>query len=441
MRPRQHRIKEVEGGSIAEEAGIEPGDLLLAINSTPVNDILEYRYLINDEYIELLVQKPSGQQWLLDIEKDSFEDLGIVFEQQIMDKARSCNNKCIFCFIDQLPSGMRKSLYFKDDDSRLSFLQGNFITMTNLKASDVESIIKYRISPLNVSVHTTNPELRSKMLGNRKGGSSLKLLQRFADSGIVLNCQIVLCPGINDGAELDNTLSDLAKLWPAVDSIGVVPVGLTRFREGLHSIKPYDAAGASGVIDQVCRWQERFLNDNGSRVVYAADEFYIKAKRPVPEVEEYEGFPQIENGIGLMALFKEQFDRALDNTDIGCDGPKIISVATGRAAFEFIKGLCRRIEAVCPSVRVMVYPIDNRFFGDSIDVSGLITGGDLIDQLSGQELGQRLIIPEVMLKSGEDLFLDNLRTKDVGRALGVRLSVCAVQGDRFLKEILQEDIV
>jgi putative radical SAM enzyme (TIGR03279 family) len=440
MRPRRHRIKEVESGSIADEAGIEPGDMLLAVNRTPVNDILEYRYLIGDEHIELLVQKPSGHKWLLDIEKDSYEDLGIVFERQIMDKARSCRNKCIFCFIDQLPAGMRKSLYFKDDDSRLSLLHGNFITMTNLTASDVERIIKYRISPLNISVHTTNPELRSKMLGNPKGGTSLKLLKMFAEGGIILNCQIVLCPDINDGPELDKTLSDLGRLWPSVNSIGVVPVGLTRFREGLYGLKRYGADASTCVITQVDKWQKRFLNGYGSRIVFAADEFYIKAGLPVPEAQEYDGFPQIENGIGLMALFKEQFETELGTTDRKCPDSTVVSVATGRAAYEFICDICRRIMMVCPSVRIMVYPIDNRFFGDSIDVAGLVTGRDLIEQLSGKELGKRLIIPEVMLKSGEDIFLDGLSVEDVSRALGTGLTVCAVKGDRFLAEILREEI-
>jgi putative radical SAM enzyme (TIGR03279 family) len=441
MDQKLHRVKEVIPGSIAEEAGIEPGDYLVAINGASIADVIEYRFMINDEYIEVMIQKPSGEQWLLEIDKDPFEDLGMVFQEDMMDEARRCKNNCVFCFIDQLPKGMRKSLYFKDDDSRMSFLQGNFITLTNLKNEDVDRIIRYRISPLNVSVHTTEPELRVKMLKNPKAGEMLGLLEKFADNGIILNCQLVLCPGINDGEHLDRTISDLGRLWPGVKSIGVVPVGLTRFRQGLYPIKPCDAGVSRKAISQIEKWQDKFMKEKGSRVVYAADEFYLKAGFDIPGVEEYEDFPQLENGIGLIALFKSEIEKELLKTKANNNPGKDISIATGKAAYGFMKEVSRAVEEKHRGIKIKVFPIINNFFGETIDVSGLVTGRDLIEQLKDENLGDMLFIPENMLKSGEEIFLDDTTVGDVRKELGVKVVVCPVKGDVFIRKIFQEDVV
>lgn len=436
MSYKPHRIKGIVPKSIAEEMGIEQGDLLLAINGQPINDVLEYKYITNEEYIEVLVQKPCGEQWLLEVDKDVDEDLGLIFEEDIMDTPKRCHNKCIFCFMDQLPKGMRSTLYFKDDDWRLSFLHGNFITLTNLDEDEAERIIKYRISPLNVSVHTTDPHLRVKMLRNPRAARIMDLLELFIKNGIVINCQIVLCPGINDGQNLDRTLRDLGGLWPGVNSIGVVPVGLTRFREGLYPLKSYDRSGSREVLQQINSWQKAFLKDKGSRIVYAADEFYLKAGIPFPPASHYEGFHQLENGVGLIPLFEEQFDRELSKHTGSNSINKKVSVATGVAAYRFMVELSNRIADKFPGIKIGVYRVENSFFGEAIDVSGLVTGGDIIKQLKGREIGDELIIPDNMLKSGEEIFLDGMTVCQVSRALDTKITVCPVDGGKFVKKIL-----
>lgn len=440
MAAKAHPIIEVEEGSIAEEMDVRPGDALLTINGSPVEDVLEYKYLINEEYLEVLIRKESGEEWLLEIDKELHEDLGLVFETGLMDRGKTCKNKCVFCFIDQLPRGMRQSLYFKDDDSRLSFLQGNFISLTNLGTEDVERIIKYRISPLNVSVHTTNPGLRVKMLGNPKAGEALKHMGKFLEHGLLLNCQIVLCPGLNDRENLEETLGDLLNMGRGISSIGVVPVGLTRFRKGLYPIRPFGKDDAKEALNTVNKWQDVFLKKYGSRVVYAADEIYLKAGLPVPGAQAYENFPQLENGIGMMALFKQQFDRHLEAVGAAeRHRTGRVSVATGIAACQFIEGLGREIERITRNLTVHVFPITNEFFGHTIDVAGLITGGDLMRQLEGKDLGDKLLIPQSMLKSGDEVFLDDVSVSQIREKLGVRVEVCEVNGGEFLRSVFQED--
>ncbi|NLZ92056.1 MAG: DUF512 domain-containing protein, partial [Clostridiales bacterium] len=363
MAGKAHLIMEVEEGSIAEEMGVRPGDTLVAINGQPVEDVLEYKYLINDEYIEVLIRKYSGEEWVLEIDKEPHEDLGLVFETGLMDRGKRCKNKCVFCFIDQLPRGMRESLYFKDDDSRLSFLQGNFISLTNLKKEDLERIIKYRISPLNVSVHTTDPDLRVKMLGNPRAGVSLQYMRLFLENGLSVNCQIVLCPGLNDGENLEQTLGDLFNMGEGIRSIGVVPVGITRYRKDLYPLRAVDKSDAEEALRTVNRWQGAFLQRYGSRIVYAADELYLKAGQPLPPAEDYENFPQLENGIGMMALFRQQFQQGLKGLGIGRQIDQRVSVATGTAACRFIENLLSTVEKVAPGLEVQVFPITNNFFG------------------------------------------------------------------------------
>lgn len=439
MEHKTHRIKEVETGSISEEMGVEPGDLLLSINGCSINDVIEYRYMINEEYLEILVQKPWGEEWLFEIDKEINEDLGMFFEEDMMDKARGCKNKCIFCFIDQLPRGLRKTLYFKDDDARLSFLHGNFITLTNLEDDDIERIIKYRISPLNVSVHATDPALRVKMLRNPKAARIMELLTRFVRCRISINTQIVMCPGINDKEHLDRTIKDLAGLWPGVKSIGIVPVGITRFREGLYPITPCDRESAQNVIEHIEGWQEKFLDDKGSRLVYASDEFYLKAGRPIPEADEYEGFLQLENGIGLISLFKQQFNKEFIKYKGDNKLNKSVSVVTGMAVRHFMKELSNMITGKFPAVQVKIYPVKNNFFGPTVDVTGLVTGGDIINQLKNKDLGNELIIPESMLKSGERIFLDDVTVENVASALDVKVNICPVNGSKFLRKIVEEE--
>ncbi len=441
MVQRAHIIKTVEAGSIAEEMNVRPGDVLLEINKSPVQDIIEYKYLINEEYIEVLIQKPSGEQWLLEIDKEFHEDLGLVFETGLMDLGKRCKNKCMFCFIDQLPGGMRESLYFKDDDSRLSFLQGNFISLTNLETEDIDRIIKYRISPLNISVHTTEPQLRSKLLGNPKAGEAIKLMSLFLEHGLVLNCQIVLCPGLNDGQHLEKSLRDLESMGRGIDSIGVVPVGITKYREGLYPLKYFNKEDANNALNIVGKWQKRFLHRYGSRIVYAADELYLKAGLPLPAAGAYEHFPQLENGIGMMALFREQFESQYKMTAWDKQRPRKVSVATGQAAYGFVKKITAMIEGSAAHLKADVYPITNNFFGETIDVAGLVTGRDLINQLAGINLGDKLLIPQSMLKSGEDIFLDDISVTEVQGRLNTKVEICQVHGGEFLRKIVREEEV
>ena len=419
-------------GSIAEEAGIEKGDTLKFINGKHVLDILEYKFLCAAEVLTLTVEKANGETEEIEIEKDEYEDLGIEFEYPLLSCAKACRNKCIFCFIDQLPKNMRKTLYFKDDDSRLSFLQGNYVTLTNLSEREIMSAAKMKISPINVSVHTTDPELRKKMMGNENAGKLLDIMRLFSDSGIVMNCQIVLCRGINDGEYLKKSIEDLMKL--DVSSVSVVPVGLSDHREGLYPLTAYDKETAAEVIDTVERYQQKALKELGTRFIYAADEFYLKAEREIPPYESYEDFPQIENGVGLIASMKEEFYDALEDTAGISD--KTVSIATGYAAYDFISEISHALEQKVKGLKIKVYKIENTVFGKNITVSGLLCGKDIIKSLKNESLGESLYISKSMLRSGENVLLDDLTTDDLERELGVNVIAVESSGYDFIDKIL-----
>ncbi len=431
------RITGFEPGSIAEEIGVEKGDRLLSINGCEISDILEYRYLCADTDIVLELLKKNGDREEIEIEKDEYEDLGIEFEFPLMSKAKACSNKCIFCFIDQLPKGMRKTLYFKDDDSRLSFLQGNYVTLTNLSQKEIENIARMRISPVNVSVHTTDPELRGAMMRNKSAGKVYEIMKYWAEAGIIMNCQIVLCRGINDKNQLDKTISDLSELYPAVGSLSVVPVGLSDHREGLYPLTPFDKESAAEVIAQVRTWQNKLMEKTGTRFVYAADEFYLKAEQEIPAYEEYEDFPQIENGVGLIASMADEFDIAINEVE-GDDRRKHCSIATGAAAYDFISGLADKIEEKFKNIKIDVNKIENTVFGKNITVAGLICGKDIINTLRGRDLGQRLYITASMLRDGEEVFLDDVSLTELSKKLGVQVEAVENDGFEFLDRIIGE---
>lgn len=431
-------IEYVEPGSLAEEAGLQKGDKILLINGSDFHDILEYRYLISESEVELSVLKKNGTEEIILIEND-YEEPGIEFKSGLIDDAKSCRNKCIFCFIDQLPKGMRETVYFKDDDTRLSFLQGNYVTMTNMSDEEIERMIKMRISPVNISVHTTNPELRKAMLNNKNAGKIYDIMKKFADADLFMNCQIVLCPGYNDGAELDRTLSDLEKLMPNVLSLSVVPVGLTRYREGLCRLTPFDREKARILLEQVEAWQNRFLENHGTRMVYISDEFYLMAEKDIPPAETYEGFPQLENGVGLIASMKEEFDEAIKLVKPK-KRKKHVMMATGELACDFIKSLAVRLEACCPGVEISVYAIKNNFFGGGVNVSGLVCGGDLTEQLSDKPKADFLTIPSVMLRDGEDIFLDDVTLSDAQERLGMKIIPVNNDGYEFIEAVLEEEL-
>ena len=429
-------ISKVYKDSIAEEIGIEVGDLLIAVNDQKIHDIIEYKFLISDEYIELEIQKRDGEVYIYEIEKDFDEELGIEFVNPIIDKAKSCRNKCIFCFIDQLPKGMRKTLYFKDDDSRLSFLQGNFITLTNMSEEDIQNIIKYRISPINISVHTTNPELRTKMINNKRAGKLLETMKRLADAQIEMNCQIVLCPGYNDKEELDRTLSDLSSLYPYVNSVAIVPVGITKYRENLAKLDIFDYEAANQTINQVHRLQEKYLKELDTRFAFLSDEFYIIAKRPLLNYDEYEGFLQFEDGGGMICKQGTESVRYLGTLEENDDIEKTISIATGSSAYEFICDMADKIMKKFKNIKINVYKIVNDYFGHTITVSGLITATDIIKQLDKKDLGEALYITRSMLKGDEEVFLDDITLKELEEKLNVKVIPCENEGKIFVDRII-----
>lgn len=438
MRKADTTIKYIEPYSIAEEAGLEIGDKLISINGHDFHDILEYRYLTAEYEVTLEVLKKDGTTEMITVEND-YEDLGIEFAEGLIDEAQSCKNKCIFCFIDQLPKGMRETVYFKDDDTRLSFLQGNYVTLTNMSDEEIDRLIKMRVSPINVSVHATEPELRCKMLNNRFAGKCYDIMKRFAENDIYMNCQIVLCPGINDGGNLKRTLSDLGALFPNVNSISVVPVGLTRYRDGLYPLTPFTKESSAETIRFVEEIQNEFLEKLGTRLVYLSDEFYVDAGIPVPDAESYEGFPQIENGVGLIASMQEEFDsamRLLKNKKRS----RHVSVATGEIAEGFIKGLAEKIEQLCEGVKVDVYPIKNNFFGGGVSVSGLVCGCDIIKQLKDKIKTDTLLIPHSMLRDDDNIFLDDTTVEDVEKALDVKIVPVLNDGYEFVEKILDEEL-
>lgn len=418
-------ITGVDAFSPAEKAGIREGEKLLSVNQHPVVDVLDYKFYTYDPILTLELEK-DGEKRTIRVEKAEGEELGLNFETYMMDAPRSCANRCIFCFVDQLPKGMRDTLYFKDDDDRLSFLMGNYITLTNLSDREAQRIIDLHISPINISVHATDPELRSMLLGHKQGGRGIEMMRRFAENGITMNCQIVSCPDINDGAALDKTLRDLAGMYPGVNSVSVVPVGLTCHREGLYPLKPYTVAQAAAVVEQVERFAEECLEKLGTRLVWCSDEFYLQAEKDIPADEYFEDYTQLENGVGMLRLLRTEFDSAIKLQEEMEVAP--FSTACGVAAAPFIREIVDIAGKKCHT-KGEVYPIVNHFFGETITVSGLITGRDLITQLKGKELGQRLLIPVNMLRHGQDVFLDDVTLAEVSAALGVK--VVPVNQDGF----------
>ncbi len=432
----EHRVKEVEEGSIAWELGVEPGDVLLQINKHIIEDVFDYHYYVNDEELLVLIRKPDGEEWELEIEKDYEEDLGITFESGLMDEYRSCRNKCMFCFIDQMPPGMRETLYFKDDDSRLSFLQGNYITLTNMSDHDVERIVQYHLEPINVSIHTTNPELRCKMLHNRFAGEALKKIQTLYEGGITMNGQIVLCKGINDGEELERSIRDMVKWMPNLQSVSVVPVGMTKYREGLYPLEPFQKEDAREVLGIIHKWQDKLYQEYGTHFIHAGDEWYLLAEMDVPEEERYDGYLQLENGVGMMRLLLNEFEEGFQKLE-GDAKERHASLATGKLAYPFIKRMAERLTEKYPNLDMQVYCIRNDFFGESITVAGLITGQDLKAQLTGQKLGDRLLLPIAMLRNEEDVFLDDMTISQLSEALQVRIDVVKSSGQDLIDAILQ----
>ena len=438
MKETRHVIKRVLPGSIAEELELEPGDELLSVNGQQIEDVFDYHYLINDEYLEILIRKPDQEEWELEIEKDYEEDLGIEFDSSLMDEYRSCRNKCIFCFIDQMPKGMRDTLYFKDDDSRLSFLQGNYVTLTNMSDHDIDRIIRYHLSPINISFQTTNPELRCRMLNNRFAGDIFPKVQRLYEAGIEMNGQIVLCKGINDGEELERSIRDLSKYLPHLRSVSIVPVGLSRYREDLYPLEPFTKEDAQKVLDTVKKWQDQLYPQYGLHFIHCSDEWYILAQQPIPREEEYDGYLQLENGVGMVRLLESEVLEELSNRKPD-DRKRRISIATGKLAAPFIRENISHIQKLYPGIEVNVYSIRNDFFGETITVSGLVTGQDLKKQLAGRELGECLLIPCNMLRAGENVFLDDVTVEELEAELGVPVEVVDEDGASLVRAVTEKE--
>ncbi|GIM27889.1 radical SAM protein [Clostridium polyendosporum] len=436
----KNRITNILPGGIGEELGIEKGDVLLSINGTEVKDIIDYNFLLADEYLEVEIEKPDGEIWVYEIEKEYHEDLGIEFEASIMDKAISCSNKCMFCFIDQLPKGMRETLYFKDDDSRLSFLQGNFVTLTNMKDEDIDRIIRYRISPINISVHTTNPELRVKMLSNRFAGNIYPRLVKLAEAGIEMNTQIVVVPGVNNGEELERTVEDLYKLYPSIQNIAAVPVGITKHREGLQKLDIFNKETARAEIENVKKLQEKYIKEIGTPFVRLSDEFYVLAKIDLPEGNFYDNYEQLEDGVGVIRLLRDTIDRDLDILNQNLKGH--FSIVTGVSAYNEIKNVSEKIMKKNQNIKIDVFKITNEFFGETITVSGLLTGQDIINQTKNKISSKYLIMADNMFRKGYELgnikervMLDDLKIKNIEQELGVKVIVCDYTGEDLIKLI------
>lgn len=428
-------IKDVVKGSIAEEMNIEPGDKLINVNGEEIVDILDYKFQTFDEVITVLIEKPDGEEWEIEIEKDENEDIGIVFEEQLIDKARSCANKCIFCFMDQLPDKVRNTLIFKDDDFRLSFMTGNYVTLTNSGYKDLDRIIKYHLTPINISVHATDGEVRKMMLQNKNADRILDYIKYLTDHDIEVNAQIVLCPEINDGKILDKTIEDLSKFFPKLLCIAIVPVGLTKYRKNLYPLKTFNNETAGTVIEQVESWQKKFKKKYGSRIVYVADEFFVLANRDIPNYKYYEDFPQLEDGIGMLAYFTKNFDeqyKKLKNIELN----KTIVIPTGKSAYKFISEKAKMLENKINGLKINVYQIENIFFGNLISVTGLITGNDMINQLKDKELGDYLFISKNMLKDDADIFLDDVTLEEVEKRLKIKAIKTEYDGSDFIDKVL-----
>ncbi|MBQ9062867.1 MAG: DUF512 domain-containing protein [Eubacterium sp.] len=445
MTEKLHVISGIVPGSIAEELEIEAGDILCEMNGSVIDDIFDYQFHMENEYLEILIRKKdTEEEWLLEVEKDEDEDLGLQFASGLMDEYRSCRNKCVFCFIDQMPPGMRETLYFKDDDARLSFLQGNYVTLTNMSDHDIERIIHYHLGPINISFHTTNPELRCRMLHNRFAGEALQKAARLAEAGVPLNGQIVLCRGLNDGVELDRTIRDLASYQPALGSVSVVPVGLTDYRDGLYPLEPFDEADAKQVLEQIHTWQKRYLQQYGTRLIHASDEWYLLAGAELPDADSYEGYPQLENGVGMLRLLEEEVSSALqERQGNGQSVPdRAVLIATGMLAASVLEKLSGQIMDQYPMLHISVLPVRNDFFGNRITVSGLITGRDLIRQIqecaAAKPPCEVVLIPCNMLRSGETVFLDDITVEEVTRAAGIPVIPVDADGEALVSALLAE---
>lgn len=437
LQKHEHLIREVLPGSIGEEMEIQAGDYLLMVNGEEIEDIFDYQFLIEEELVVLLIRKADGEEWELEIEKEEDEDIGLVFENSLMDEYHSCRNKCMFCFIDQMPKGMRDTLYFKDDDSRLSFLQGNYITLTNMSDQDIDRIIRFHLAPINISVHTTNPELRCKMLSNRFAGEALKKIDRLYEAGIPMNGQIVLCKGVNDGVELKRTIEDLLQYAPHMQSVSVVPVGLTKFREGLYPLEPFQQSDAEAVLSMIHHYQEIAYKQFGIHFIHASDEWYILAGQEVPEAERYDGYVQYENGVGMVRMFREDLQEALKT----CQGDKRqgkVTLVTAKLIYPTICWSAEQIRKRFPELDIQVVYITNHFFGEQITVTGLLTATDILEQLKGMDLGDRVVLPSVVLKADEDIFLDDITLEDVQKALQVPVHIVKSNGMGFIQAIVDD---
>lgn len=433
------RINSVERGSYADKVGIKSGDMLVSVNGNDIVDVLDYRFYMIDKKLSIDVTRDGEALSFTVRKKDEYDEIGLEFDTYLMDEKHSCRNKCVFCFIDQNPCGMRESIYFKDDDSRLSFFFGNYVTLTNLSDADVARIIKMRISPVNISVHTTNPELRVKMMNNRFAGTSLRFLDDFEKGGIEMNCQIVLCRGLNDGEELKRTISDLSSRFPYVASIAVVPSGLTKYRDGLYPLTPFTKEDATDVIDTVERLGRLNLEKYGKRLVYASDEWYLTAEREMPYSEYYEDYPQLDNGVGMIRSMGDEIDDELSylsESGFSLGKERRVSIVTGVAAYDFILESARKICDAVPGLECEVYCAKNNFFGGSVTVAGLLTGSDLVTALSGKNLGEELLIPSVMLRHEGDLFLDDMSLDELSEKLGVTVVPTESTGEAFVKSVI-----
>lgn len=428
----------IEKGSIAEKKRIGVGDTLISIDGNEIMDVLDYRFYQNNSKLVLEYINSKGKQKKVKIKKNEYDEIGLCFETYLMDEKRSCRNKCVFCFIDQLPKGLRESLYFKDDDSRLSFLFGNYITLTNITEHEIERIIKMHISPINISVHTTNPELRVKMMSNKNAGKALDIIYRFNEAGIKLNCQLVLVPDYNDGEELERSLTDLTAL-ENVECIAAVPVGLTGYRDGLADIKPFDKDRAAETIGIIDRFGDKCIEKYGNRRVFAADEFYILAEKKLPDADYYEEFLQLENGVGLVPLLKSEVMSEIRNTDYNLKYKRIITIATGEAAYPYICEMVDKCQKKWDNLECNVVAVKNNFFGGKITVAGLVTATDIIEQLSGKALGEELLIPSVMLRDGGDMFLDSITLEELKEKLNVKITPVNNDGYDFISKILGEE--
>lgn len=428
MQKKEHKIDHILPGSIAEELEIKPGDILVAVNDTPVEDVFDYHYQMNEEYVTVTIRKPDGEEWEYEIEKEYEEDVGIGFANGLMDDYRSCSNHCIFCFIDQMPEGMRKTLYFKDDDSRLSFLQGNYVTLTNMTDRDIERMITYKLAPINISVQTTNPKLRCKMLNNRFAGEALKKMRRLYEAGIPMNGQIVLCKGINDKEELERSIRELTEYIPQMQSVSVVPAGLTRYRDGLYPLELFTRQEAVKVLQTIHRWQQTCMERFGIHFVHASDEWYLLADQKLPQAENYDGYAQLENGVGMLRLLQDEFREAMRVQDASVPVRETLSIATGKLAAPFIKTLTQEFTQRYPQKKIQVFDIRNDFFGEQITVAGLLTGQDILCQLKGKELGERLLLPCSLLRSGEEVFLDDMTVEELKKALQVHVVIVNSNG-------------